>query len=64
MSSRYLGVISLQRYLVVERYCESHQTSSSTHPRRRSLGVDRTGGRDGKPDSSSRTGAPAQARQR
>ncbi|HEX2157175.1 MAG TPA: hypothetical protein VHS79_09380 [Actinomycetes bacterium] len=63
MSSRYLGVISLQRYLVVERYCESHQASSSTHPRR-SLGVDRTGGRDGKPDSSSRTGAPAQARQR
>jgi hypothetical protein len=63
MSSRYLGVISLQRYLVVERYCESHQASSSTHLRR-SLGVDRTGGRDGKPESSSGTGAPAQARQR
>ena len=63
MTSRYLGVISLQRYLVVERYCESHQVSSSTNLRR-SLGVDRTGGRDGKPDSSSRTGAPAQAPQR
>ena len=64
MTSRYLGVISLQRYLVVERYCESHQLSSSSANHRRSLGVDRTGGRDGKPDSSSGTGAPAQARQR
>ena len=63
MTSRYLGVISLQRYLVVERYCESHQLSSSAN-HRRSLGVDRTGGRDGKPDSSSGTGALAQARQR
>jgi hypothetical protein len=62
MSSRYLGVISLQRYLVVERYCESHQ-ASSTHPRR-TLGVDRTGSRDGNSDSSSGTGAPTQARQR
>ena len=62
MTSRYLGVISLQRYLVVEQYCESHQASSSTSPRR-SLGMDRTDGRDTKPDSSRRTGAPAQARQ-
>ena len=63
MSSRYLGVISLERYLVVERYCESHQPSSSSHPRR-SLGSDRAGGRDTKPDSSGGTGAPAQARHR
>jgi hypothetical protein len=63
MTGRDLGVISLQRYLVVEQYYKSHQASLSTNPRR-SLGVDRTGGRDGKPDSSSRTGAPAQARQR
>jgi hypothetical protein len=62
MTSRYLGVISLERYLVVERYCESHQPSSS-HPRR-SLGSDPAGGRDGKPDSSDRTGTPAQARHR
>ncbi len=62
MSSRYLGVISLERYLVAERYCESHQASSPDP--RRSPGVDRTGGRDGKPDSSSGTGAPAQARHR
>ena len=62
MSSRYLGVISLERYLVVERYCESHHASSSQP--RRSLGADRAGGRDGKPDSSSGTGAPAPVRHR
>jgi hypothetical protein len=33
MSSRYLGVITLERFLVAERYCESRQTSS-TDPRR------------------------------
>ncbi len=63
MSSRYLGVISLERYLVAERYFESHQASSSTHPRS-SSDAGRAGGRDGKPDSSSGTGAPAQARHR
>ena len=62
MSSQYLGVISLERYLVAERYCESHQ-ASSTDPRR-SLAADRASGRDGKPDSSSGTGAPALARHR
>ena len=34
MSSRYLGVITLERFLVAERYCESRQTSSSTDPGR------------------------------
>jgi hypothetical protein len=32
MSSRYLGVITLERFLVAERYCESRQPSSSTDP--------------------------------
>ena len=32
MSGRYLGVISLERFLVVERYRESHQLASSAHP--------------------------------
>jgi hypothetical protein len=31
MSSRYLGVVSLERFLAVERYRESHQPGS-THP--------------------------------
>jgi hypothetical protein len=60
MSSRYLGVITLERFLVAERYCESRQTSSSTEPRR-TLGVDR-GGRGDQPGSRTETGAPAQAR--
>jgi hypothetical protein len=41
MSSRYLGVVSLERFLVVERYRESHQLASSAHP---------NGGQAGKPD--------------
>ena len=50
MSSRYLGVITLERFLVAERYCESRQTSSSTEPRP-TLGVDRGGGRGDQPGS-------------
>jgi hypothetical protein len=61
MSSRYLGVITLERFLVAERYCESRQASSSTDPRR-TLGVDRGGGRGDQPGSRTATGAPAQAR--
>jgi hypothetical protein len=59
-SSRYLGVISLERFLVAERYCESRQ-ASSTNPRR-TLDVDRSGRHGDQPGSSSGTGAPAQAR--
>jgi hypothetical protein len=61
MSSRYLGVITLERFLVAERYCESRQTSSSTDPRP-TLGVDRGRGRGDQPGSSGRTGAPARTR--
>ena len=36
MSTRYLGVISINRFLVVERYCQSHpspaQPSSTIGP--------------------------------
>jgi hypothetical protein len=32
MGSRYLAVVSLERFLAVERYHESHQ-AASTHPR-------------------------------
>jgi hypothetical protein len=60
MSSRYLGVITLERFLVAERYWESRQTSS-TEPRR-TLGVDRGGGRGDQPGSRTGTGAPARAR--
>jgi hypothetical protein len=62
MSTRYLGVITLERFLVAERYCESRQTSS-TGPRR-TLDADRNGGRGDRPGSRSGTGAPAQARYR
>jgi len=61
MSSRYLGVITLQRFLVAERYCESRQTASSTDPRR-TLGVDRGGGRGDQPGSRTGSDAPARAR--
>jgi hypothetical protein len=59
MSSRYLGVITLERFLVAERYCESRQTSPSTDPRR-TLG----GGRGDQPSASGGTGAPTAARRR
>jgi hypothetical protein len=62
MSSRYLGVITLERFLVAERYCESRQTSSSSTGPRRALGVDRGDGRGDRPRSSGGTGAPARAR--
>jgi hypothetical protein len=61
MSSRYLGVITLERFLVAERYCESRQASSSTDPWR-TLNPDRDGGRGDQPGSRTATGAPAQAR--
>ncbi|MDF2742513.1 MAG: hypothetical protein K0S88_3883 [Actinomycetia bacterium] len=61
MSSRYLGVITLERFLVAERYCESRQTSS-TDPRRTPNLEDRGGGRGDRPGSRTGTGAPAQAR--
>jgi hypothetical protein len=61
MSSRFLGVVSLERYLAAERYWESHQAAS--HPRR-SLGADRAGGRGGEPHSSGGTGAPVPTRHR
>jgi hypothetical protein len=34
MGSRYLGIVSLERFLAVERYVESHQPATSAHPRR------------------------------
>jgi hypothetical protein len=43
MSSRYIGVVALERFLSVERYRESHQLASSPHPLR-AAGPDRTGG--------------------
>jgi hypothetical protein len=61
MSSRYLGVITLERFLVAERYCESRQASSPTDPRR-TRNLDRGGGRGDRPRSSGGTGAPARAR--
>jgi hypothetical protein len=33
-SSRYLGIVSLERFLAVERYCESHQPAAPAQPRR------------------------------
>jgi hypothetical protein len=60
MSSRYLGVITLERFLVAERYCESRPTSS-TDPRP-TPSLDRGGGRGDQPGSRTGTGAPAQAR--
>jgi hypothetical protein len=33
-SSRYLGIVSLERFLAVERYCESHQPAVTAQPRR------------------------------
>ena len=59
MSSRYLGVISIERFLAVERYRESHQ-ASSTHPLPR-LGVDGSGRRIDTPDSRREGVAPAHA---
>ena len=36
MTSRYLGVVALERFLAVERYRESNQMTSSHHPLRSS----------------------------
>jgi hypothetical protein len=57
MSSRDFGFVALGRFLVVERYCEAHQPSS-THPVSSSR-PDRTGGHVGKPGSRSGSRAPA-----
>jgi hypothetical protein len=32
-SSRYLGIVSLERFLAVERYCESRPPAPSAQPR-------------------------------
>jgi hypothetical protein len=48
MTSRYLGVVALERFLSVERYRESHQVVSSPHPLR-TAGPERTGGHPTKP---------------
>jgi|GEM_PF-3692729 len=34
MGSRYLGVVSLERFLAVERYCESQRPAASALSRR------------------------------
>jgi hypothetical protein len=34
MGSRYLGIVSLERFLAVERYCESSRPVASAPPRR------------------------------
>jgi hypothetical protein len=57
MRSRDSGFVALGRFLVVERYCETHLPSSTAKlpgPR-----PDRTGGDAGKPASTSRSRAPA-----
>jgi hypothetical protein len=59
MSSRHLGVISIERFLAVERYRESHP-ASSTHPLPRP-GVDASGRRADPPDSRRGSVAPAHA---
>jgi hypothetical protein len=33
MGTRYLGIVSLERFLAVERYCESHRPLASAQPR-------------------------------
>jgi hypothetical protein len=53
MSNRYLGVISLERFLVVERYRESHQLASSAQPPRRP-GADRNGTPADRPETNLR----------
>ena len=50
MSSRYLGVVALERFLSVEWDRESHQLASAPHPLR-TAGPDRPGGHPTKPAS-------------
>jgi hypothetical protein len=57
MSKRDVGYLTLGRFLVVERYCQSSQPSS-THPAQ-SPRPDRTGSHPNKPDASSGSRAPA-----
>jgi hypothetical protein len=57
MSSRDFAFVALGRFLVVERYCETHLPSSTSKlpgPR-----PDRTGGDAGKPAPMSGSRAPA-----
>jgi hypothetical protein len=57
MNSRDAGFVALGRFLVVERYCEAHQPSSTRPvPGAR---PDRTGVTAGKPASASGSRAPA-----
>jgi hypothetical protein len=61
MSSRYLGVMTLERFLVAERYCES-RPPSSTDPQP-TPSRDR-GDRRGRPGAGTGAGAPGPARHR
>jgi hypothetical protein len=63
MSNRYLGVITLERFLVAERYCESRQASSSTDPRG-TRNLDRGGGHSDQPSLRTGSGAPGPAHRR
>jgi hypothetical protein len=60
MHNRDFGVVALERFLVVERYRETHLPSSSDQLS--GPGPDRTGGYADKPDSSSGPRAPARPR--
>jgi hypothetical protein len=57
MRTREFGFVAISRFVAVERYCQSHQPSS-THPRQ-SSGVDRTGGHANNQDRRSGSQAPA-----
>jgi hypothetical protein len=57
MRNRDFAFVALGRFLVVERYCEAQQPSSTNHLR--SSGPGRTGGQADKPDSRSGARAPA-----
>jgi hypothetical protein len=58
MRNRDFSFVALGRFLVVERYCETHQPSPTNHLR--TPGPGRTGGQADKPDS--RSGSRASAR--
>ena len=63
MTNRDFGVSALGRFLAVERYRESHQSSLSTQPLWIS-GADRTGGDAGMPESKTGFQAPARLQHR
>jgi hypothetical protein len=62
MRTQGFGFIAVGRFMAVERYCQSHQPSS-THPLQASS-VDRTGGPADKPGQRNDLPAPAQSRRR